>query len=516
MPSHSPRILVIGLAEATLDLILPWAESGLLPTFDRLRREGTFGTMRSDFPMITPQMWSTIFTGVNPGRHGIYDFWQRGHNGAFREVKGSHLKSRSIWQILSENKISCGIVNLPFTYPPENINGFMISGQDAPGAHPSIARPREIYHEITRKFGRYHLKDIFPGGRKKSDYLTLIPEEVQRQTDILEYLLTGQTWDFFFTFHSATAMAQHYFWEDMTSQGNGNAFKNVVLEAYQSIDASLARAMKAAGDDTNVFVISECGAGPLISGVQLNTLLEKEGFLKRKKGKKKSDDSNSSSRSLIARFRKAIQGKLPKNSFFWVNRYLSAWKSWVQSYLSSSDIDWEYTQVFSRGKEGELYINLKGRDPHGIVSPGKDYDALCEKIKERLMSLIDPKTGLNAVERVVRREELYQGPYLEWAPDLMIFWRNGAYMPTENDKEKDSVFVTRWREYMDWPTSGSHRPDGFLFAHGPSIKPGSRIEGTRTWDLLPTWLHLLNQEISDDFEGKILFDLLVSTERSGT
>jgi predicted AlkP superfamily phosphohydrolase/phosphomutase len=209
----------------------------------------------------------------------------------------------------------------------------------------------------------------------------------------------------------------------------------------------------------------------------------------------------------VAEIRKTTQGYLPKSMYYFANRYLKGVKSWIQSYLAGSDIDWSGTRAFARGKEGEIYINLNGRDPHGIVEPGAEYESVRNKIIERLSQLKDPTTGEAAVDRVYRREELYRGPLLEWAPDLIVAWRDGKYMPTESDRDKDAVFVSRWREYMNWPTTGSHRIDGILFAKGPGIRRGRRIEAARIIDLMPTWLSALNREIPADIEGKTIPEL---------
>ncbi|MGB7931646.1 MAG: alkaline phosphatase family protein [Gammaproteobacteria bacterium] len=186
--SFPSRMLVISLGEATLDLILPWVEAGYLPTFRRFMEEGVYGSLRSTLPCITPQMWGGIFTGTPAGRHGALDFWQRGTDGKFREINGSALRQKPLWKMLGDGGLSSGIVNMPFTYPPQAIHGYMIAGEDAPGAHRSIAAPPGLYDEITARFGRYRLMDIFPGGRQKSDYLTLPEEEVRKQTEVLEHL----------------------------------------------------------------------------------------------------------------------------------------------------------------------------------------------------------------------------------------------------------------------------------------------------------------------------------------
>jgi predicted AlkP superfamily phosphohydrolase/phosphomutase len=511
--AQPPRVLVIGLGEATLDLILPWAENGHLPNLHRLMESGVSGRLRSQLPPITPQMWGTIVTGRSPGHHGAYDFWQRGPDGKFREINGADLQVPTVWSLLNERGLRCGILNLPFTYPPQKINGFMISGEDAPGAHSSIASPAKLYAEITAKFDRYRLKDIFPGGRQKSDYLTLPQEDIARQTDVMEYLLAEKEWDFAMLFYSASAVAQHYFWADMKSTDATNPYRDVIRATYASLDAAVGRLAAAAGPEACVFVISDCGAGPLQSGVQVNTFLRKEGFLSDKQSA-----ATAASRSVVARLRTNVQGALqswlPKSWYYTINHRLPGLKAWVQSYLAESDIDWSKTRAFCRGKEGDLFINLKGRDPHGIVEPGAEYESLRTAIIERLEALIDPSTGQKAVERVHRAEDLYHGPMLAWAPDLIIAWRDTAYMPTETDRDKDAIFVTRWREYMNWPTSGGHRLDGVLVASGPGLRRGVTVTGARIIDLLPTWLHCLQQDVPSDLEGRVIPDLFERTAHS--
>ncbi|HRY24787.1 MAG: alkaline phosphatase family protein [Geminicoccaceae bacterium] len=502
------RVFVVALGESTFDLIEPWAAAGHLPVLASLMRGGTHGRMRSQVPLMTPQLWGSIVTGRTPGHHGAFDFWQRSPKGAFHAIDGSALRCPTLWEMLSRRGVPCGIVNLPFTYPPAAIDGFVIAGEDAPGAHRSIAHPPELYDEITEKFGRYRLKDIFPGGRQKTDYLTLIDEDVAAQTEVFEHLFRTRPWRFGMAFFSATAIAQHYFWRDMAEATPGDPFADVVLTAYRAVDRALGRLLEAVGPDTTVFVISDCGAGPLRSGVQINTILEQHGFLARKAAKPKAG------RRLVAGARKQaqalLQRHLPDRLYYQVNHRLGGLKTKVQSYLAQSDLDWPRTQVFSRGKEGDLFVNLKGRDPHGIVEPGADYEAVRDRLSETFMALRDPSTGEPAVERVYRREELFQGPMLEHAPDMVVLWKDTAYMPSEDDRNRDQVFVERWREYMNWPTSGSHRVDAVLIAKGPGVAEGRTIMTARLIDLAPTWLHALGQDVPAELEGRVMQELFTA------
>jgi len=505
------RIVVIGLAEASPHLIDRFIEAGELPTLRTMRDEGCTGRLRSRIPLITPQMWSSIATGQPPGVHGLFDFWQRGPDGRFREMNGSQRRAEPIWQILSRRGIRSGIVNVPFTYPPDPIDGYVIAGEDAPGAHRSIASPPELFDAVTKRFGRYRLKDIFPGGRAKSDYLGLIGEDVAKQTDVLEYLVTEHPTDFFLAFYSASAIAQHYFWSDMESDDPDDPYRDVILDAYRCLDRAIARLTRAAGPDAAVYVISECGAGPLAAGVQIAAWLEREGFLCAKHpagiGDRRPARQTQRLRHLAARFRTEAQGRLPKDWFHFANRRFHWLKAAIQTYLEESAIDWSRTRVFSRGKEGHLFVNLKGRDPHGIVAPGAEYESLLREVEERLLDLTDPATGAKAVDAVLRAEEIYAGPWVPAAPDLTIAWHDTAYMPTESDRDEDEVFVTRRREYMKWPTSGAHRIDGCFFARGPGIRRGKTLDGLDLLRLVPTWLHALRQPVPAELPGEVIRDL---------
>ena len=507
----SPRVLTIVLAEATLDLLTPWAEAGKLPTLQRLMARGAWGPLRSQIPIVTPQVCGTLVTGRSPGHHGLMDFWQRGADGVFRETHGSMLKTPTIWQLLGERGLSSAVLNLPFTYPPQKLNGFMIAGEDAPGVHASIAYPPSLLGEITARFGRYRLKDTFPGGRQKSDYLALIEEDVRAQTDVFAHLLATRGWHFGLVFFSHAAICQHYFWADMASGDPANPYRGLVESAYRALDTAVRRLLQAAGDDTNLLVISDCGAGPLYAGVNLNTLLAREGFLHHhsRPASNVADDI-----TFTERLRRGALARLRKTPwYFRANHHLQPLKAWMQTRRDSSGIDWSRTQAHSRGQWGHIYINLKGRDPHGVVPPA-EYDKVCAQIATRLVATVDPKRGEPPIRKVWRRDELYSGPAVAQAPDLIVDWQDAAYMPNDRDRGEREVFAPRFRQYMSWPTSGAHRLEGLLIAAGPDIAPGLRVQGARVIDMMPTWLALLRQPIPRELEGNAVYSLFEQRKAS--
>jgi predicted AlkP superfamily phosphohydrolase/phosphomutase len=505
--SARPRVLVIALQEATLDLIGPWAEDGTLPTLKRMIAGGMCGALQGTEPLSTPHSWANILTGTRAGRHGVFDFWQRDERGRFQPTSRASLREKPVWSILQEQGLRPAIINVPLTFPPHAAGGFMIAGSDAPGVTRAIADPPEIYDQITRRFGGYRPDAVFPGGRKKSDYLGLFERETARQTDICEHLLSTREWDFGLVYFVDAAMAQHYFWGDMASGDASNPYRDVLRTAYRCLDDSIARLTAVAGPGATVFVVSECGAGPIRYGVQVNSWLHQQGLLNWKNGSSGSQTASRGVRSALkawARTGRALAKRhLPQSLRYHLNRWVPALKG-NQGDGANQAIDWERTRAFAQGKEGSLFINLKGRDPRGVVNPGAEYEAVRQAIIDGLRELRDPDTGENAVTRVYRREELFEGPMSFLAPDLFIEWRDDMYMPTEQEGERDKVFVTRWREGMSWPTTGSHRIDGVLIATGPRIRPGTRVSGATIFDLLPTWLSLLGQPVPAGLDGRVI------------
>ena len=476
-----------------------------MPHTQALRRSGLTGRTRYSTPyLLTPQMWATILTGRSPGSHGIFDYWQRRPDGSFFETRGRDVRGPRIWDELSKNGIPCGFINVPMTYPPPQVPGFALSGQDAPRAHRSIAFPRELYGEIVRRFGRYHHKDIFPGGRDKLSYGQILLDEVDRQARLFEWLVQRDDWRFLMLYTSGTAFAQHYFWDDM-DRGEGHS-ADFIWKTFQATDELIGRVVKSLMPSDSIFVMSECGAGPIGGGVRLNSLLQQEGFLAHQTRK----GAPSLRARALAKMRVAAQRYLPKSSFHFANSL--PFKGWVQGTIVDDGIDWRRTIAYHRGKgEGNIYLNVIGRDPRGSL-PKSNYEHVRTEIIRRLTSLVDPRTGAPAVAAVHRREEIFAGEYLGSAPDLIVEWDGFRYMPSEDVAATSGVFGSRTREYMSWPTSGSHRPEGLLLASGGPVRRGVLERPIELINLAPTWLALLNCPVSHTIEGKAVNEILKSDQ----
>ena len=170
-------------------------------------------------------------------------------------------------------------------------------------------------------------------------------------------------------------------------------------------------------------------------------------------------------------------------------------------------IDWGQTQAVASSPASEgIFINLKGREPDGVVEPGEPYEALRDRLVAELLALRDPGTGERVVQAVYRREELYEGPFLDLLPDLVFDLGDGPYLAS------DAPMAAGTLEPLPPDLlQGRHRPIGVLAAAGAGIAAGQRIEGARIVDVAPTVLYALDLPVPDDMDGRPLVESLTTS-----
>jgi predicted AlkP superfamily phosphohydrolase/phosphomutase len=173
-------------------------------------------------------------------------------------------------------------------------------------------------------------------------------------------------------------------------------------------------------------------------------------------------------------------------------------------FLSLNDVDWSKSQVYSMGNFGQMYINLKGREPEGIIEPGEEYQSLIGELSAKLQDLTDPESGESIIEEIYQGEDIYHGPYLKKAPDLMFLTKNMEYkVQGLSDFSSPRVFEPVFG------TTGHHRLEGVLIGHWPGIfKESVWLDGAQIQDLAPTILYILGESVPENLDGKILFEYL--------
>lgn len=511
------KILIIGLDGATLDLIKPWAEEGKLPNMARLLEEGAHGPLRSVSNMNSAPAWTSFATGKNPGKHGIFYFDER-IPGTYerRYLNGSYRVGKSFWRILSEAGKRVIVINVPMTYPAEEVNGILLAGLDSPGIEsPGFAYPSSILDELRSHVGDYIIEPGIPGFIKagKNDLaIKRLYQTIDKRAAYARYLMNKYPWDLFAVVFTAIDAAQHFFWKDMDpshpehDEEGARLFGDTIFKVYQRMDEVIGTLIGEAGDVTTI-IMSDHGGGFNQRGAEyLNSWLERMGYLSYSKPS--------------GNIWKRIRGTLIKQLTFLyrqLDRHLSRemklklatllpWlRTRVETAIRLKDIDWSRTLAFADGARDEIWINLAGRDPKGTVRP-EEYESVLSAIIEALSMCRDLANGRRVVEGVYRREEIYWGPYVNKAPDICVRWRTDFVI---SGLATDGVRVSRGvLPHLTAPNNGGHRLNGTLIVRGQKIKKGTMIEGAQIIDLAPTILYLWGEPIPKDIDGRVLEGVL--------
>ena len=507
--------MVIGLDGATLDLIEGWALGGHLPVFLKIMNQGIYGKLRSVMPVLSSAAWTSFMTGVNPGKHGIYDFVRRDVDSyRLRPVHRGHIKAPTFWKILGDHGYKVGIINIPMTYPPEEVNGFLVSGLGTPNYRPFTHPPeltknlRELGYQVNRSI---HYQ---PGHEEK--YLAEIRKFAKRQFDVAVKLMKEQPWDLLINVFFDTDQISHFFWHFMDSRHPAHkktdaTYANAILDFYKTLDSYVGELIELAGPDTNVLIVSDHGFGPFYKDVALNEWLRQHGYLTLH-GEIPQLNGH---RKLLANMgltRQNISARLRSSGLGFV-------ENWIKEILDDriellprsqqaefpQAINWSSTRAYSFGFQGQIYINLKGREPQGIVNPGAEYEQTCQQIISELASLTDPDDGKPVIDAIYRKEDLFNGLYRDIAPDLVLVMRNLTYN-TRVGYEFGSMpgsIITIPKGYE----TGGHQLDGVLMAQGPDVLSSGKMDQPASiLDIAPTILSLMGIPVPSYMDGKILND----------
>jgi predicted AlkP superfamily phosphohydrolase/phosphomutase len=516
------RLLIIGIDSACFDLINPWIAQGLLPNLAGLIRNGVSGKLRSVIPPMSPPAWTSFATGKNPGKHGIFDFTTR-RSGTYELefVNALWRKSDTIWKIMSDAGKRVCTVAVPVSWPPEKINGIMISGIDTPAASGGTANrsgfwPPEIFEEITHAVGNYLISPnigVFETHRVER-ILCAAGETVSRKMETALYLYKKEPWDCFTVVVGESDAVSHRLWKyhdknSPFSDEHSERYRgpDPVLQIYRKIDEYIGKICSLISEDTAVIIMSDHGhGGNLTKAVYPNRWLERQNILQFKTETKR--------KLLINKFfrqaKKTALKLLPPNLKKTILRKTDL-GSRLESAIRFSAIDWSKTRAFFEETPyfPNIWINLKGREPQGIVTTGKAYNDIREYIAERLYRWTDPETGQPLVKKVWKREEIYSGPFVEKAPDLIIDWntdRGYSYLfrSSQHIKAGQNPVSRITSQEMKQAKSGDHRDDGLFVAAGKTIRKNKEVKGAYLIDLSPTILYLLGLRIPSDMDGRVL------------
>jgi predicted AlkP superfamily phosphohydrolase/phosphomutase len=486
LKSEIKKALVIGIDGGTLDIILPMAQDGKLPNLSKLLENGAYGTLMSTIPPVTAPAWSSFITGTNPGKHGVFYFFKRekdNYSGRRRKVLMNlkHIHGIPFWKILNQYQKKVALINIPLTYPPQKLDGFMISGMLVPQGSDDYTYPLELLSRLNDYYvdidglmvnKEWRGEKLIRENRQK--FIKSVFDLSNARFRNALRLMKEEKWDFFMVVFTGSDRICHFFWKDLEI---GNSLSSIVMDYFIFLDDFIGQLMTEAGKDSIKIVMSDHGFGPAptkrVNAVELMKKLKCTEFVPY---------------SPLLHLKNRLLSKIARRKHF-------SFKDLINYNRSKIFLEPIYANFLG------IYINAIGAFPYGVVSPGEEYNKLREEIIKVLEKLKDPMSGKQLVEKIYLRESIYQGPFTNEAADIVAQF-SYDYKVGYNPLRK--ALVLKLKNSI---RNGEHRREGIFIASGPQISSGRIENEIQIQDLTPTILYLFGAPIPRSYDGILIKEL---------
>jgi predicted AlkP superfamily phosphohydrolase/phosphomutase len=536
--SAATRVLLLGVDAGSAPLVREWAEAGVLPTFRRLFADGLVGETRSVEGFFVGSTWPSLYTGVTPARHGISSLVQLrvGTYDLFRCYTGEFVKREPFWNHLSRAGRRVAICDVPLSGVSENLNGIQLVEWGSHDANYGFRSwPPRLARQIRSRFGPHPLSTSCDADHRSPEAFRALSnrlvEGVRRKTALTRFLLEQGGWDFFTQVFTEAHCVGHQAWH-LHDRGHpahearaSSEAGDPVLHVYTAIDHAIGELLRAAGDDCVVIVLLSHGMCARY-GAQflLPDILVRLGV-----GVAPAPPPApvaGSGPTSLERFLAAGWRRTPEPLKDWIRPGLQQ----IRRARDRGDAlpPWSLDPRRSRGflvdnglAVGGIRLNLRGREPQGLVSPGADEEALSRQLVQDLEAIRNLDSGRPMIRQVSRTADLYQGEHVSLLPDLLVAWNEdapigsatvgsgaGATVRLGSDRVGELIGTNHYCR------TGDHRPEGLFVAAGPGISPGRLAHSTSVMDFAPTLAALLDVELPGT-DGRPIRELLAARPRAG-
>ena len=453
------KVFVVGIDCGEPSLVFErWRDR--LPNLGRLMQAGTYGELTSTIPAITVPAWASMLSSKDPGQLGFYGFRNRADHSYERMTIATAraIKVPRAWNLISAAGKKVVVAGVPQTYPVEPVNGALISSFLTPSTQSQYTHPPELKAEIEGLLDGEYMFDVGQfRTENKDDLLAQIYRMAERQHTVVKHLMTSRPWDFFMHVDMGVDRMHHGFWKffDATHPKHepGNPYENAIRDYYVHLDAQIGERLALLDEETAVLVVSDHGAKPMVGGICFNEWLKQEGYL-------------------VVEHQPA--GIVP---------------------LEKCEVDWSRTRAWgSGGYYARLFLNVKGREPEGIIEP-EDYERVRDELAERIAAITDPE-GKPIGSVAYKPEDIY-AEVNNIAPDLIVYFGNLSW------RSLGSLGTGQVHTFENdtGPDDANHAQEGLYIYYNPQ-RPGEGSGPRRhLMDVAPTLLDLVGVDVPKDMRG---------------
>jgi len=499
------KALVIGLDGATFTVLRPLMQAGYMPHLQEALARGVSGELLSTVPPVTALAWPSFMTGKNPGKHGLLG-WQGPLNEHFERpwISGDQVRGSKLWHLAGEAGLRVCVINTPVTYPPQPLNGAMITGLLTPGLEVEFTYPPELKSTLLAAIPDYQIDLDVQHTRHDTQnpgaicrFLDEAETVTRGRGKAIRWLLDREQPDLAVAVFELPDRLQHILWRyierlpaslDDTEQAA--SIRQGLLTCYQSLDEEIGRLVDGfVPRDAHLVFLSDHGFGPWGTNVYLNDWLAQRGWLAY-------DRRRASGWEMLRWVGSRVKRWVPGSLIVKARRALPLLKTF----------DWSRTRAYAGlPTEYGIFLNVRGREPAGTVELS-GYETLRTEIIEALRGWCDPRTGEPITKVVYRREELYTGPFVTQAPDIIFELRRG-YRVSDLTGRGDALGDV---SYEPW---GFHEREGIFGMSGPGIEASLSPEQASIQDIMPTLLYALGLPVPDDLDGHTLLEIFTPAWR---
>ena len=501
------RVILIGIDGATPQLLYPWIKDGKLPNFQKMKQNGSWGKLKSTIPPFSAPAWTSIITGCNPGKHGVYGFESTGTINSHL-INSRYRKKPAIWNYLTKIGLKSIVINVPGTYPPEKIDGVMITGLLTPSYESNFIYPNNLKDRLnSNDLGEYELEQFWVEDfsrskmkkRNPQKLLDNINKQMESRAVVGINLMKQYKWDFSMIVFRGTDTAQHFLFDH----------EDLLLSCYQKVDELLGRMMKNFPNDIFI-IVSDHGFERIERIFYPDNVLYNNGFLTPIYDP--FNDSKSRFDLIFNRLYNMILTLLP-NKFLKQSRLIR--KLLLSGSSKSKLINFSQTQAFSTADGRGIQICLNGNISKDNID-FKEYDNIIKDIVRLFRCLIDPDDKKNIITDIYRWDEAYGKSALS-PPDLVFSLKKGitaaewirfpgSIKEISESKERNIKYIFN-KDTIG--RSGDHSQYGVFFAYGNNIKSNFEIKNISVEDILPLVFSNLGFSLPNGIDGTLKEELFL-------
>ena len=504
--SRTPPVVIIGLDAADPDLMMRWAAEGYMPTLASLMQRGCWARTAGPELICEHGIWVSLSSGVQRSRHG-YHYFRQLQPGTYdlKNVTGADINVLPFWSYLRGKNKRVAVVDVPDAFPIKDLSGIQLSGwatHNPPDC--ASAEPASLLRDVRGIFGpqiKIHEKLRSSIADDRTLYRQLL-QRVEKKGELCRALLAENKFDLMVAVFAESHTATHQFWKyhrQAASQpnsdvGSANDLTHAIRDVYAALDRQVALLLQQLPNDANIFVVSSVGMEDHYPTTHLiEEFCRKLGYQASPNGAARPTRAiDLLRRAMPESWRVALSQRLPR-----VRREALL----ADAFRSATD--WERTTAFAipAAYMSYLRVNLRGREPRGIVEPGAEYETLLDRLTSDLEQLVDPRTGQRAVREVTRTKDVFGEASLSTLPDLFVAWEPCAYF-------RDSVVhprMTLTQKEPEFFRDSDHTQSGFVAAAGPGINARGALPDISPLDLAPACLALLGEPQPPGMTGRSMW-----------